>query len=83
MPASMHAVKFTPLGYPATAIGGQIYVGDGSFPGPFLGTEFGIALFDDDGPGGLPGTMLDSSGVTVNNYGWVSFDWISATITGW
>ena len=78
---NMHAVKFTPLGYPATAIGGQIYVGDGSFPGPFLGTEFGIALFDDDGVGGLPGTMLDSSGVTVNNYGWVSFDWISATFT--
>ena len=24
--------------------------------------------------------MLDSSGVTVNNYGWVSFDWLSATI---
>jgi len=24
--------------------------------------------------------MLDSSGVTVNNYGWVSFDWLNATI---
>jgi hypothetical protein len=78
---NMDAVKFTPSGYPATAIGGQIYVGDGSFPGPFLGTEFGIAIFDDDGPNGLPGTMLDSSGVTVNNYGWVSFDWLNANIT--
>ena len=77
---NMDAVKFTPTGYPATAIGGQIYVGDGSFPGPFLGSQFGIAIFDDDGPNGLPGTMLDSNGVTVNNYGWVSFDWLSATI---
>ena len=77
---SMNAVKFTPTGYPAIAMGGQIYVGDGSFPGPFLGSEFGIAIFDDDGPGGLPGTMLDSNGVTVNNYGWVSFDWLSASI---
>jgi hypothetical protein len=76
----MNAVKFTPQEYPATAIGGQIYVGDGNFPGPFLGTEFGIALFDDDGANGLPGTMLDSSGVTVNNYGWISFDWLNATI---
>jgi hypothetical protein len=77
---NMNAVKFTPAGYPATATGGKIFVGDGSFPGPFIGTEFGIAIFDDDGPDGLPGTMLDSSGVTVNNYGWVSFDWLNATI---
>jgi len=77
---SWNAVKFTPSGYPATAIGGQIYVGDGNFPGSFIGTEFGIAIFDDDGADGLPGTMLDSNEVTVNNYGWVSFDWLSAPI---
>ncbi len=76
---SANAVKFTPLGYPATVIGGRIYVGDGNFPGPFLGSEFSVAIFDDDGPNGLPGTMLDSSAVTVNNYGWVSFDWLNAT----
>ena len=75
-----NAVKFTPAGYPATVIGGKFYVGDGSFPGPFLGTEFGVAVFDDDGANGLPGTMLDSTGVTVNNYGWVSLDWMGATI---
>ncbi|MBP6871328.1 MAG: carboxypeptidase regulatory-like domain-containing protein [Bacteroidales bacterium] len=76
----MNAVKFTPSGYPATVIGGQFYVGDGSFPGPFIGTQFGVAIFDDDGANGLPGTMLDSNGVTVNNYGWVSLDWMNATI---
>jgi hypothetical protein len=77
---SWNAVKFTPAGYPATVIGGKFYVGDGSFPGPFLGTQIGIAVFDDDGANGLPGTMLDSNGVTVNNYGWVSFDWLDAEI---
>lgn len=77
---SWHAVKFTPAGYPATVIGGSFYVGDGSFPGPFLGTDFGVAVFDDDGTNGLPGTMLDSNGVTVNNSGWVSLDWLNAVI---
>jgi hypothetical protein len=77
---SWHAVKFTPAGYPATVIGGKFYVGDGSFPGPFLGTEFGVAVFDDDGADGLPGTLLDSTGVTVNNSGWVSLDWLNAVV---
>ena len=78
---SWNAVKFTPAGYPATVIGGCFNVGDGSFPGPFLGSEFGVAVFDDDGPNGFPGTMLDSSGVTVNNSGWVNLDWLNAQIT--
>ena len=78
---SWNAVKFTPSAYPATVIGGRIFVGDGAFPGPFLGTEFGVAVFDDDGANGLPGTMLDSAGVTVNNYGWVGCDWLNAEIT--
>ncbi len=78
---SWHAVKFTPAGYPATVIGGSFHVGDGSFPGPFLGTNFGVAVFDDDGVNGLPGTMLDSTGITVNNSGWVNLDVLSAEIT--
>ncbi|HNR55830.1 MAG TPA: hypothetical protein PKJ19_11735, partial [Flavobacteriales bacterium] len=74
------AVKFTPAEYPATIIGGQFYVGDGNFPGPFLGTSFSVEVYDDDGANGLPGTRLDSNAVTVNNYGWVSLDWMNATI---
>jgi hypothetical protein len=77
---SWNAVKFTPSGYPATLIGGSFNVGDGSFPGPFLGTAFGVAVFDDDGENGLPGTMLDSNGVTVNNSGWVNLDWLNVVI---
>jgi hypothetical protein len=78
---SWHAVKFTPAGYPSTVIGGSFHVGDGSFPGPFLGTDFGVAVFDDNGFNGLPGTMLDSTSVAVNNSGWVSLDWLNAIIT--
>jgi hypothetical protein len=78
---SQNAVKFTPSGYPATVIGGNFYVGDGSYPGPFVGTEFGVIVYAADGANGMPGTMLDSTGVTVNNYGWVSVDWMNAQIT--
>jgi len=74
-PGGMVAVRFLPEGYPATITGGRIDVGDGSFPvgGNFLGTEVKISILDDDGPGGLPGTVLDSAILTVNTYGWVDF----------
>ncbi|MGV8048801.1 MAG: carboxypeptidase regulatory-like domain-containing protein [Anaerolineaceae bacterium] len=84
LPGNMNAVKFTPAGYPATIYGGRIYVGDGSFPNNntgFLGTTFGAVVIDDDGANGLPGTVLDSIEVTVNNLGWVDFSGLSATIT--
>ncbi|MCF6170490.1 MAG: T9SS type A sorting domain-containing protein [Bacteroidales bacterium] len=70
------AVRFTPAGYPATVKGGRIYVGDGSFPegSDFIGTDFAVGILDDDGPDGMPGTVLDSVVVTVNNYEWVVFD---------
>jgi hypothetical protein len=84
LPGNMNAVKFTPAGYPATVYGGRIFVGDGSFPNNntgFLGTTFGAVVLDDDGANGLPGTVLDSIEVTVNNLGWVDFSGLSATIT--
>ena len=70
------AVRFTPAGYPATVKGGRIYVGDGSFPigADFIGTDLAVGILDDDGPNGMPGTVLDSIVVTVNNFEWVSFD---------
>ena len=77
---SMNAVKFTPAGYPCAVTGGRIYIGDGFFPqgGDLLGTNFGVAVFDDDGTNGMPGTMLDSAAVVVENFGWVEFDNIFA-----
>jgi type IX secretion system substrate protein/carboxypeptidase family protein len=69
-----HAVKFTPAGYPAKIKGGTVYVGDGSFPlgSDFIGSTFGLAVFDDDGTDGLPGTLLDTAEVTVGNHGWIT-----------
>jgi hypothetical protein len=78
---NMSANKFHPSGYPFILIGGRIYVGDGSFPGPFLGTSFRVLLFDDDGEDGLPGTALDSLDVIVNNYEWIEFEGMTTIIT--
>ena len=77
-----NAVKFTPAGYPCAVTGGKIYIGDGFFPegGTVLGTNFGVVIYDDDGPSGMPGTKLDSSGVAVNNFGWIEFDNLFAAI---
>jgi hypothetical protein len=80
-PGNMYANKFTPIGYPVIVSGGRIYVGDGSFPGPFLGTAFQVLVLDDDGYDGYPGTVLDSMDVTVNNYEWVEFEGMTASIS--
>jgi len=83
LPGNMNAVKFTPAGHPATVYGGKIYVGDGSFPNNntgFLGTTFGAMVMAADGANGLPGTVLDSIEVTVNNYGWVEFSGLNAVV---
>ncbi len=79
---NMNAVKFTPAGYPALVKGGKVYVGDGSYPtgGAFIGVDFGIAVYDDNGVNGMPGTILDSIAVTPNDYGWVDFSGLNAEI---
>ena len=81
-PGNATAVKFTPAGYPATVTGGRMFVGDGTFPdgANFLGSQFAIGVLDDDGPNGMPGTVLDSIVVDVNNYNWVQFEGMNATI---
>ncbi|MFZ4463369.1 MAG: carboxypeptidase regulatory-like domain-containing protein, partial [Bacteroidales bacterium] len=73
---SATAVKFTPAGYPATVTGGRLFVGDGSWPEGvnFLGTEVSVGVIAADGANGMPGTVLDSTTITVDNYGWVNFD---------
>ncbi|MBU2651955.1 MAG: T9SS type A sorting domain-containing protein [Bacteroidetes bacterium] len=77
-----NAVKFNTGGSPTLVSGGMIYVGDGSFPaGNWFGTDFRMIVYDDDGPGEMPGTALDSVTVTVNNYGWVEFWGLNALIS--
>ncbi len=74
-PGNAIAVNFTPAGYPATIIGGRFFVGDGTFPSgsTFLGTSMGVGVMDDDGVNGMPGTILDSTVITINNLEWVDF----------
>lgn len=69
------AVKFTPAGYPASVIGGRIFVGDGSYPegADFIGQPMAVGIADNDGPNGMPGTILDSAQITCTNYGWQEF----------
>jgi len=83
-PGNAVAVKFTPVGYPATIIGGRINVGDGSFPvgANFIGTQMAVGIMDDDGVNNMPGTVLDSFLIDITNYGWVEFyDYMNTTIT--
>lgn len=79
---NMNAVKFSTQGLPARIIGGSIYSGEGSYPpgGYFIGQQFGIAVYDDDGAGGLPGTMLDSVWVTATTTGWLTFGGLNAEV---
>lgn len=80
-PGGENAVKFTPEGYPATVIGGKLYVGNGSFPaGNWLGSPLSVKIYDDDGPNGLPGTLLDEINITVDNYEWIEFWELEANI---
>ncbi|MBL7906500.1 MAG: carboxypeptidase regulatory-like domain-containing protein [Bacteroidales bacterium] len=84
LPGNINAVKFTPAGYPATVYGGRVFVGDGSFPNNntgFIGTTFGAVVYAADGANGMPGTVLDSISVTVNNLGWVDFTGLNAVVS--
>ena len=73
LPGGGVAVKFTPAGYPTSVVAGKFYVGDGTFPegANFLGSPMSVGVLDDDGTNGMPGTIVDSVEVIVNNYGWV------------
>jgi len=72
--------KFELPGGLAQVVGAEIYVGDGSFPagGSFLGTDFLLVAYDNDGEDGMPGTLLDSVVITVNNYDWVRCEGLNA-----
>jgi hypothetical protein len=76
---SQVAVKYNADGW-EHVIGGRIFVGDGTFPGPFLGTEFLVRVYNDQGMLGLPGNIIDEDTVLVDQYGWVGFDNLDAAI---
>ncbi len=82
LPGNVNAVKFTPKGYPAKVVGAKLYIGDGSFPagGEVLGSTFGVVVYT-AAANGMPGTMIDSTGVTVTALGWVNVTGLGANIT--
>jgi len=77
-------VKFVIPTYQIRLTGAKIYVGDGSFPAgvDFLDKDILLVVYDNDGEQGLPGTLLDSVRVTVNNYNWVSCEGMDINLEG-
>jgi len=73
LPGGECAVKFTPSSYPCDIFGGRIQVGDGSWPAAnWMGSSFTMVAYDED-VNGMPGNVIDSVTVAVNNYGWIEF----------
>jgi len=70
-----NAVKFTPVGYPASVSGGYVNIGtvDDYPSGSTPLVPFQIAVYDASGTGGVPGVAIDTFDVTPTNFGWVPF----------
>ena len=73
---NFNALKFTPLMYPASVMGGRVNIGTAmDYPGGNLPTApFQMAVYDATGANGYPGqqigTLVD---VAVDNFGWIEF----------
>jgi hypothetical protein len=63
------AVRFTPSFYPATIDRALFYVYSLSYPATFT-----VNVWDDDGAGGNPGTLLHSASTTGRKQGWYTVD---------
>jgi hypothetical protein len=74
---NLDAVKFTPVGYPATLLGCMINIGksnDYILPGHPV--TFKVGVFDASGPGGMPGTQIapyTDFVVTATTFGWYDY----------
>jgi len=71
---NMNAVRFTPALYPADIYGLEVNIFDGTWPQGNILTPFKMAIYDDDGDQGLPGTKLAEVDVTPFDYGWAYAD---------
>jgi len=77
---SENAVRVTPIAYPVKLTGGCVYVGEGLYPGAYwLYREFSMLVYD-EGPGNMPGSLLDSIGVLIYHHGWITFSGLDAQI---
>ncbi|HOW25686.1 MAG TPA: carboxypeptidase regulatory-like domain-containing protein [Bacteroidales bacterium] len=78
---NMHALRFTPMAYPAELFAAQINIYDGTWPTGANTQPFEVAVFDDNGPGGLPGTEFGRVTVDPFAYGWVEVDLASLGVS--
>jgi hypothetical protein len=83
---NLNAVKFTAPAYPMTVTGGKVNVGKpANYPSPLpTMPPFKMYLYDATGPGGMPGTILATSGdITPDQIqmGWQVFTLPATTIT--
>lgn len=76
-----NALRFTPAGYPCTIETGLLHIYDGSWPAGNILQPFQAKIYDDDGPGGFPGTELAVVDVTPTAYNWVELDFSSEYVT--
>ncbi|MBU1891260.1 hypothetical protein KJ782_07320, partial [Patescibacteria group bacterium] len=78
-PLNGEAVRFTPLGYPCAISKAKWFIYDYSAPT----TPLTIRIYDDDGPGGVGGTLLaEATGQAAPGAGvWVEYDFSGAGIT--
>jgi hypothetical protein len=77
---NMAAVRFTPESYPAQILGAEVNIYNGTWPPGNLLTPFQMALYDDDGANGLPGTQMAFTTIDPFRYGWVYADFSSENI---
>jgi len=63
-----YAVKFTPSSYPVTVVKGLLFVYSSSYP-----AQFRLWVYDDNGSGGAPGTILYGPVTTkATSAGWMA-----------
>ncbi|MDY0285754.1 MAG: carboxypeptidase regulatory-like domain-containing protein [Bacteroidales bacterium] len=79
---NMNALRFTPAGYPCDVLSASIYVGDGTYPqGEDILQPFEVAVYDDNGTNGFPGTELGRVTITPAQFGWLSADLSDLAVT--
>ena len=76
---NLNAVKFTPLAWPVKLTGGTVDLGVAADypPNALPVTTFTMIACKADGPGGTPGTRIDSTLVTATGFGWSDFTFAS------
>lgn len=80
---NLNAVRFTPVGYPASVTGGKLNIGtSANYPGgstPLV--PFQVSVYDASGAGGTPGIKIAGPvDVIPSDFGWVDFSIPSAPV---